>query len=617
MKRIPWARAAALGACVSLAIAVPALAARDTDNQPVPPAAATDAAPTPPPVTAQAIRDARATEHYWTPERIRAAVPMDAVQDGGKGQDAAGAPGAGRRSMVPTHRADAGVATVGVFLIRTADGSATPNQFCSASAVASPTKSLVLTAAHCLTGDKPYRDAAFVPGYRAGASQAGEAGETPYGLFPVQTGKVWIDGRYLTSSPSDDVDFAIVRVGPNSQGQLLEDAVGGGNRLTSVSATQLARKNVTLVGYPGGQKTPLQCMNDTTAFQGRFLRIQCDGFRSGVSGGPFLEHFDGSRGDLVGSIGGYKTGGPTADVSYSSQYDGDVFRLYQQAVDDAVPDSAGQLGDGSTWQHATSLTGGRFHTTSVRNGTGDLIVRWSDGELSLYPGNRQYGFGKDITLAKKNELWKQARAITAGDFAGNSTDDLLVRWANGKLTLYQDVNETNKLRNEIQLKAPNGTWTHAYGLAAGRFGGGNTRRDDLVVRWSDGEVTLYTNVDGKGLHAEKQLAKRNPTWTHAVDLAAGDFRTAAGDQDLVVRWSDGEVTGYENVAAQGLKGDHQLRPAKSAWRNGRLVTAGAYGGGTRQDDLIALWPGGKLAMNGDTTLTALGRERVLVPAQVG
>ncbi|MFD8544276.1 trypsin-like serine peptidase [Streptomyces sp. NPDC059649] len=602
---------------MSLAIAVPALAVRDTESQPVPHTAATDAAPSPPPVTAQAIRDARETERYWTPERIRAAVPMDAVQDGGKGQDAAGAPGAGRRSLVPTHRADAGVATVGVFLIRSADGSATPNQFCSASAVASPTKSLALTAAHCLAGSKGYRDAAFVPGYRAGASQAGEAGETPYGLFPVQVGKVWIDGRYLTSTPSDDVDFAVVRVGPNSQGQLLEDAVGGGNRLTSVSSTQLARKNVTLIGYPGGQKTPLQCMNDTKAFQGRFLQIACDGFRSGVSGGPFLEHFDGRRGDLVGAIGGYKTGGPTAEVSYSSQFDGDVFRLYRQAVNDAVPDSAGPLGDGSTWQHVTAMTGGRFHTTSVRNGNGDLIVRWSDGELSLYPGNRQYGFGKDITLVRKNELWKQAKAITAGDFTGDSTDDLLVRWANGKLILYKDVNETNKLRNEIQLKAPNGTWTHAYGLAAGRFGGGNTRRDDLVVRWSDGEVTLYSNVDDKGLHAERQLAKRNTTWTHAVDLAAGDFRAAAGDQDLVVRWSDGEVTAYENVAAKGLKGEHQLRPAKSAWRNGRFVTAGAYGGGTRQDDLIALWPGGKLAMNGDTTLTALGRERVLVPARVG
>jgi len=503
-----------------------------------------------------------------------------------------------------------------VFLIRSEDGSATPNQFCSAGAVTSPTKSLVLTAAHCLKGGKPYRNVAFVPGYRGGASQAGEPGERPYGLFPMELGKVWIDERYLSSSPSDDVDFAVLRVGPNSQGQLLEDAIGRGNTLTTVPAAQLARREVTLTGYPGGQKTPLQCTNATRAFQGRFMEIACDGFRTGVSGGPFLEGFDGSRGNLVGAIGGYKTGGLQDNISYSSQFDNDVLRLYNQAVADAAPDTVNPLGDATTWQHATSFLTGRFHSDSVRNSTGDLIVRWSDGEVSLYPGNRAYGLGKDIRLVK-DTAWKQAKALTAGEFTGNSTDDLLVTWADGKLTLYKDVNETNKLNNPVQLKGPNGTWTHAVGLTAGRFGGGNTRRDDLVVRWSDAEMTLYTNVDGRGLHAEKQLAKRkNTTWSHARDSVAGNFAAAAGDQDLFVRWSDGEVTVYENLGAKGFKGEHQLRPAKSAWRYGSLVTAGAFGGGTRQDDLLALWPGGKLVMYGDTTAKALGGERLLVPARI-
>ncbi|MEU5236644.1 trypsin-like serine peptidase [Streptomyces lydicus] len=620
MKRIPWARAAALGACASIVLAVPALAARDGEPAGSPdPLAGPSAGPVDPSkgVTREEISKAEETERYWTPERIRSAVPLDVVQEA-KGQGAPQRSGVtGRRSAaVPSHPADSGVATVGVFLIRSDDGSPTPNQFCSASAVTSPTKSLILTAAHCLKGDKPYRNVAFVPGYRTGASQDGQAGETPYGIFPLQAGKVWIDGRYLGSSPSDDVDFAFLRVGPNSQGQLLEDAVGRGNSLTSVPAAKLARREVTLTGYPGGQKTAVQCRNDTVAFQNRFMEITCAGFRSGVSGGPFLENFDGSRGDLVGAIGGYKTGGTRDDVSYSSQFDGDVRRLYDQAVGDAPPDTVSPLGDASTWLHATGVTAGRFHTASVRNNTGDLIVRWSDGEVSLFPGNGAYGFGKDVQLIKKNEAWKQAKAVTAGDFTGNGSDDLLVRWANGKLSLFKDVNETNKLGNEVQLKGPNGTWTHAYGLAAGRFGGGNTRRDDLVVRWSDGEMTLYTNVDGKGLHAERQLAKKNTTWTHAGDLAAGNFGTAAGDQDLFVRWSDGEVTVYENVAAKGLKAEHELRPAKSAWRNGGLVAVGAFGGGTRQDDVVVRWPAGKVAMNGDTTMTSPGPERVLVLPQI-
>ncbi|MGW2388977.1 trypsin-like serine peptidase [Streptomyces lydicamycinicus] len=631
MKRIPWVRAAAVGACASIALAVPAVAAHqatsDAPNVPAAtttPATAGPATPSPGPVkrsegvTREDIRKAQELERYWTPERIRSAVPVDAVRAGETAQAPLRAPHAAGRSALfaPSRQVASGVPTVGVFLIRSEDGSATPNQFCSAGAVTSPTKSLVLTAAHCLKGGKPYRNVAFVPGYRGGASQAGEPGERPYGLFPMELGKVWIDERYLSSSPSDDVDFAVLRVGPNSQGQLLEDAIGRGNTLTTVPAAQLARREVTLTGYPGGQKTPLQCTNATRAFQGRFMEIACDGFRTGVSGGPFLEGFDGSRGNLVGAIGGYKTGGLQDNISYSSQFDNDVLRLYNQAVADAAPDTVNPLGDATTWQHATNFLTGRFHSDSVRNSTGDLIVRWSDGEVSLYPGNRAYGLGKDIRLVK-DTAWKQAKALTAGEFTGNSTDDLLVTWADGKLTLYKDVNETNKLNNPVQLKGPNGTWTHAVGLTAGRFGGGNTRRDDLVVRWSDAEMTLYTNVDGRGLHAEKQLAKRkNTTWSHARDSVAGNFAAAAGDQDLFVRWSDGEVTVYENLGAKGFKGEHQLRPAKSAWRYGSLVTAGAFGGGTRQDDLLALWPGGKLVMYGDTTAKALGGERLLVPARI-
>ncbi|MGI5256100.1 trypsin-like serine peptidase [Streptomyces angustmyceticus] len=643
MKRIPWGRAAAIGACASIVLAVPVSAAPHpspaaphtatsptssrplTGDRPAPAPAPAPATPAPggtakrsPGVTPDEIRKAQEAERYWTPERIRSAVPVDAVRDGekltGLRLGSAAAPG-GRSLSEPSHQASAGVATVGVFLIRNDDGTPTPNQFCSASAVTSPTKSLVLTAAHCLKGDKPVRNVAFVPGYRAGASQAGQSGETPYGIFPMEQGKVWIDSRYLSSSPSDDVDFAVLRVGPNTQGQLLEDAVGRGNTLTSVPAAELARRDITLIGYPGGQKTPLQCTNDTKAFQGRFMEIACAGYRSGVSGGPFLEGFDGRRGNLVGAIGGYKTGGPSDDISYSSQFDNDVFRLYDQAVADAAPDTVNPLGSAGTWEHATALATGRFHGDSVRNGTSDLIVRWSDGEVSLHPGNRGYGFGKDIQLAKKNTAWKQAK-VTAGEFTGNSTDDLLVRWDNGRLSLFKDVDETNKLSDEIQLKAANGTWTHAYNLTAGRFGGGNTRRDDLVVRWSDGEVTLYTNVDGKGLHAEKQLTKRNKTWPHARDIATGDFRGTTGDQDLIVAWSDGEVTVYDNPAAKGLGAEHRLRPAKSVWRNSSLVTVGAFGGGTRQDDLIARWPGGKVVLYGETTSTSLARERVLVPPQI-
>ncbi|MGH4029185.1 trypsin-like serine peptidase [Actinomycetota bacterium Odt1-20B] len=629
-------RAALLGMSAAIAFTTPATAAPASESTSTSapasaPASASVDADADVNFTQEGIREAREAERYWTPERIRGAVAIDAKGQEVKGNSATGDEarpgGRQKRSLrAPSRPTAEGIASVGVFLIRGGDGEATSDQFCSASAVASPTKSLVITAAHCLKGDRSYRSIAFVPGYRAGAAKAGQVGETPYGIFPMQPGKVWIDGRYLRPTPSDDVDFAFLRVGPNARGQLLEDAIGRGNELTSVGSAHLARKKVTVAGYPGGTRTPLQCTNDTTAFQGRFMEIRCDGFRAGVSGGPFLENFDGRRGKLVGVIGGYKTGGLYDHISYTSQFDDDVFRLYRKAVGDAPPDKGSVLGDAQSWQHAKAMTAGRFHTTSARDtsardtsvndGVSDLIVRRDNGEVSLYRGNGKFGFAKEVRLIGPNGTWKHAEVITAGDFTGSATSDLFVRWSDGELTLYKDVDEHTKLRDEIQLRRPNSLWKNAKAVTAGHYTGAGTRADDLVVRWSDGELTLYPDVDEKGTHTERRLTAPNKTWTHARDISSGSFTgsaTATG-QDLFVRWSDGEVSVYENIAAKSLKSEHRLRPAGSPWRQATLTTVGAFGGGSaREDDVIVRWSTGKLSVNADTTPASLSREHTLVP----
>ncbi|WP_143196893.1 hypothetical protein [Streptomyces sp. CB00455] len=62
-----------------------------------------------------------------------------------------------------------------------------------------------------------------------------------------------------------------------------------------------------------------------------------------MSGGPLLRNFDGKRGDAIGVIGGWKTGGTIDDESYSSQFDADIIRVYNQAVNDYAPDSRSRL----------------------------------------------------------------------------------------------------------------------------------------------------------------------------------------------------------------------------------------------------------------------------------
>ncbi|MEV6955882.1 trypsin-like peptidase domain-containing protein [Streptomyces sp. NPDC051183] len=262
---------------------------------------------------------AREAESFWTADRMASAVPVtrggQAAAGNGTGQDFDGIPVVGR-----------------MFVMK--GGGA---YFCTASVVASPGHDLVLSAAHCLLGTDA-RQVAFVPQYTSANPQ-------PYGMFPVLRdaagkSKVWIDPRYrsLGADRGATLDVAFAQVGPDADGFPVEDVVGG-NRL--VTGATYAHPKVSLIGYPASAARPRLCVNRTTKFTssdpgipGSFLRIACTGYPGGTSGGPFLTRYDErtETGDVVGVIGGWKTGGDTADISYSSYFGAEVKELYRKAV---------------------------------------------------------------------------------------------------------------------------------------------------------------------------------------------------------------------------------------------------------------------------------------------
>jgi hypothetical protein len=106
---------------------------------------------------------------------------------------------------------------------------------------------------------------------------------------------------------------------------------------------------------------------------------------------------------------------------------------------------------------------------------------------------------------------------------------------------------------EFQLQKPNALWKHAVSITAGRYTTGNKSTDDLLVRWSDGEVSLYTDVNRDGFHGEKKLSASDSVWKYATSIAAGDF-TGNDQWDLMVRWKDGELTIYKDIDQTGLHG---------------------------------------------------------------
>jgi len=200
------------------------------------------------------------------------------------------------------------------------------NHFCTASVVDSPTGNLIVTAAHCMQGQR-LGHVVFVPGYSAGLA--------PYGLWTVT--KVIEDQPWLASGDPDD-DFAFLVVSQRGTRVPVQSLTGG----EIVGTGQPAGRTVVVAGYPDIEDTPVSCTNTVTAFSATQFEFDCDGFTDGTSGSPLLalqvpagsggNAATGSAAVVIGVIGGYQQGGYTASVSYAARFSSRLLELYEVAV---------------------------------------------------------------------------------------------------------------------------------------------------------------------------------------------------------------------------------------------------------------------------------------------
>ncbi|KUM92651.1 hypothetical protein AQI88_30740 [Streptomyces cellostaticus] len=490
--------------------------------------------------------------------------------------------------------------------------------YCTGSVVHTAARDIVLTAGHCGRGLERATHRIFVPQYRSGRS----ATQQPYGVFPVS--RMYIDPRYTanTKKPTSDLDLAFAQVDRNNRGKV--EAVTGA--LTFTPVTNYTHR-VTVIGYPGSDSVnpkhqAIRCPVTTSRLSGfRQMRMACKGFYGGVSGGPWIEGYNRTTGTgkVIGNTGGYFGGGNDANddwVTYAPVYGKDAQDLFNDAAAHRTvkarppyqpsADSPALPGPASTWQHAKLLASGDFRNT----GHSDMIVVWTDGEVTLYPGNGQGGYGSEQRLLAPNSTWTHAATITAGDFTGSHQFDLMVRWPDGKVTLYGDVGSKGLNGTGTQMIGPNGTWKNATQIVAGRFGAAQYA-SDLVVRWSDGELTLYTNVSAGTFGQEHKLKDPNGTWKNAALLTSGEF---SGNQtwDLMVRWTDGELDNYVGTTTSALGAEHRLLDANEPWTHDLAMTTGSYTGNGRTDDLVVRWSDGGTTLYADTSATRLGTEHTLV-----
>ncbi|MCX4746759.1 trypsin-like peptidase domain-containing protein [Kitasatospora sp. NBC_01287] len=238
------------------------------------------------------------------------AVPAPTATTGsGDGSDGTDGSGDATRSAPTTATAPAGPETdrVGALF----SGSATPgNHFCTASVVQSPTRNLLVTAAHCVSSTSGL---VFAPAFRSG--------QTPYGVWQVT--QIYSTNGWKQSQDPDQ-DFAILQVAPLN-GRQIQDVVGGNPLGLNESFTATVR----LYGYASSADVPILCSNATTQQSAYQRRIDCPAFPGGTSGGPWINT---ANGDLIGIIGGYQQGGNSPDTSYSAYFDSTIGNLFQLAV---------------------------------------------------------------------------------------------------------------------------------------------------------------------------------------------------------------------------------------------------------------------------------------------
>ncbi|CCB73217.1 MULTISPECIES: S1 family peptidase [Streptomycetaceae] len=298
------------------------------------------------------------------------------------------------------------------------------------------------------------------------------------------------------------------------------------------------------------------------------------------------------------------------------------------AVDARVDDIAGWVGQISysttfakaPWVNAQQMTAG-YYTGGSAAGTRhmDLVVRWNDGEVTLYQGGDNndpaHPFSAEYQLAKPKSIWAKALNISRANFNGGATDGLVVRWVDGEMTQYTTV-DAKGFHGEKQLAKPKTpVWQNdARLMTAGKFTTGG-KSDDLMVVWKDGNVSAFTDLAANGLNKQTEIVKPNTTtWPYADQLTTGQFTGKATD-DVLVRWKDGETTIYPGMTTSRLPAEDRIALPKSRWAQATVVAAGAFGDNNVSDDVLVRWSDGHLSLFTGVDAKGTHDETVLTPKQ--
>lgn len=281
------------------------------------------------PVVASAKVDSTGAAEYWTPDRMRAAIPGDALAGATPQRltTPSDAVAKGKNTKVKPSNASKANSSSPKFA-READTvdhigkvfftMAGANYVCSGNAVASANKSTVATAGHCVNqGPGAFAtNFIFVPAY--------DNGDEPYGRWTARdlhTTPQWKNQGDIAF----DTGFAVMNL--NAEGKALTDVVGG----SGVEFSADRGVQYTSYGYPAAAPYDGEQLwtckgkasNDTKHPEFNTQGIPCT-MTGGSSGGPWL-----LGNGLQNSINSY--GYNDSNVMYGPYWGADIHKAYDIA----------------------------------------------------------------------------------------------------------------------------------------------------------------------------------------------------------------------------------------------------------------------------------------------
>ena len=241
---------------------------------------------------------------YWTRERMAAARPLDADVADEPAQEqpvVADVDGSSSSSTDPAGMTEPVAPAAGKGAAPQArtkgklffNGYETGNAYCSASVLNTPSKSVIITAAHCVYSSKEgwAKDAVFVPDY-----DRTQADPDPVGVWTARSMRTFDSWRADQTDFRNDVAYVTLNDGGDANKPVV-DVVGGHGLAWGGSYVFRA----TIFGYPtnktnpDGRGTIYSCVKTTEESEGKVRTEGCD-FGFGGSGGPWLYRYNESTG---------------------------------------------------------------------------------------------------------------------------------------------------------------------------------------------------------------------------------------------------------------------------------------------------------------------------------